>query len=74
MSGVTPEEITRAEARKRGLCAKTLGTDDVCNLPKGHRDGCRASQPSVDEMGGAFEGGPDSVTWLREQRGEGRDD
>jgi len=28
----------------------------------------RAGQVSVAEMGGALEGGPDSVEWLREQR------
>jgi hypothetical protein len=30
-------------------------------------EGC---QVTVDEMGGAFEGGPDSVEWLREARDE----
>jgi len=32
-----------------------------------------AEEPSVGEMAGAFEGGPDSVEWLREQRG-GKDE
>ena len=29
-----------------------------------------ASPPSVAEMAGSFEGGPDSVEWLRQQRGD----
>lgn len=39
-----------------------LSSATIEPLPKGHR-------VTVAEMGGALEGGPDSIEWLKEQRG-----
>jgi hypothetical protein len=50
-----------AECRRAGTCAKC----GVCLRCYTHAD---CATVTVAEMAGLFEGGPDSVEWLREQR------